>query len=50
MCAMCVEILTEAIRGIRSLGFGVVGNREPSVWVLGTEPGSSVRVASVLNH
>lgn len=50
MCAMCVEILTEAIRGIKSLGFGVVGNREPSVWVLGTEPGSSVRVASVLNH
>jgi hypothetical protein len=44
------EILTEAERGIKSLGIGVISSCEPSVWVTGTEPGSSVRAASVLNH
>jgi len=36
--------------GIGSPGTGVIGGREPSMWVLGTEPGSSARATSTPNH
>ena len=42
-CTMCLQVPSE-------VGRGCPWNCEPPVWVLGIEPGSSVRTASVLNH